>query len=155
MDALPALENQQKGLGIRWDTKSDNFQFEPSLIVKAAEEVGNSITKRKMLSISARVFDPIGFLAPTTLLLKIIYQQLWEKGVDRDEFVPPEVQTSWKSIMKGLSEFQQLKITRWIGFASDVISAEIYVFGDASEAANGGVAYARLQKKNKILTSSC
>ena len=74
MDALPALENQQKGLGIRWDTKSDNFQFEPSLIVKAAEEVGNSITKRKMLSISARVFDPIGFLAPTNLLLKIIYQ---------------------------------------------------------------------------------
>jgi hypothetical protein len=36
------------------------------------------ITKRKILSISARIFDSIGFLAPTTLLLKIIYQQLWE-----------------------------------------------------------------------------
>ena len=46
---------------------SDNFQFEPSSIVKAAEEVGKSIAKRKILSISARVFDPIGFLAPTTL----------------------------------------------------------------------------------------
>jgi hypothetical protein len=45
---------------------SDNFQFEPSSIVKAAEEVGKS-AKRKMLSISARVFDPKGFLAPTTL----------------------------------------------------------------------------------------
>jgi hypothetical protein len=70
----PALENQQKVLGIRLYTKSDNFQFEPSSIVKAAEEVGDVITKRKILSISARIFDPIGFLAPTNLLLKIIYQ---------------------------------------------------------------------------------
>ena len=35
---------------------------------------------RKILSISARVFYPIGFLAPRTLFLKIIYQQLWELG---------------------------------------------------------------------------
>ncbi len=75
----PALENQQKVLGIRCNTKSDNLQFEPSSIVEAAEEVGDVIMKRKILSISARIFDPIGFLTPTTLLLKIIYQQLWEK----------------------------------------------------------------------------
>jgi hypothetical protein len=35
-------------------------------------------------------------------------------------------------VMKRLGEFQQLKIPRWIGFAKDVISAEIHVFGDAS-----------------------
>jgi hypothetical protein len=72
---------------MRWNAKSDNFQFEPSSLVNAAEEVGNEMKKRKLLIISARIFDPIGFPAPTTLLLKIIYQQLWEKGVDWDECV--------------------------------------------------------------------
>jgi hypothetical protein len=42
---LLSLINQQKVLGIRWDTKSDNFQFEPSSIVEAAEEVGELIKK--------------------------------------------------------------------------------------------------------------
>ncbi len=66
----PSFENQQKVLGIRWDTGSDIFQFEPSAIVQASQEIGENITKRKILSISARIFDPIGFLAPTVLLFK-------------------------------------------------------------------------------------
>lgn len=37
---LLLLINQQKVLGIRWDTRSDNFKFEPSSIVEVAEEVG-------------------------------------------------------------------------------------------------------------------
>ena len=105
---------------------------------------------RKILSISARDFYPIGFLAPRTLFLKIIYQQLWEKGVDWEECAPQEVQTNWKMMMKGSGAFQHLKIPRWIGFSSNVISAEIHVFGDASEAAYGAESYARLQKKNVI-----
>ncbi len=73
----PTLDGQQKVLGIRWDTESDTFKFDPSTI--AVEDLSEIVTKRKILSISARVFDPIGFLSPTVLLLKIIYQKLWEK----------------------------------------------------------------------------
>jgi hypothetical protein len=32
----PSMENQQKVLGIRWDTGSDTFQFKPSSIVQAS-----------------------------------------------------------------------------------------------------------------------
>ena len=71
------------------------------------------------------------------------------KEVDWDECAPQEVQTNWKSMMKGLSEFQKPNIPRWIGFANNVKSAEIHVFGDTSEAAYGAVAYARFQKKNE------
>ena len=136
-------------LGIRWDTGSDTFQFEPSTIVQAAEEIGERITKRKILSISSRIFDPLGFLAPTVLLLKIIYQRLWEKDVDWDGVAPEEIQKSWRAVMQGVINFNQLKIPRWVGFGKDVVKAELHVFGDASEAAYGAVAYVRLQRANE------
>jgi hypothetical protein len=112
----PSLENQQKVLGIRWDAGSDTFQFEPSSIVQAEQEIGYNFTKRKILSISARIFDPIGFLAPTVLLLKIIYRQLWEKNIDWDQLAPEDIQRSWKTLMSSIIEFNQLKIPRWTGY---------------------------------------
>jgi hypothetical protein len=145
----PALDGQQKVLGIRWDTGSDSFQFDPTAIIQAVEEVGTEITKRKILSISARIFDPIGFLAPTVLLLKIIYQKLWEKEIGWDQTAPAEIQKSWKLVMTSLIDFTQLKIPRWIGLSEMIISHELHVFGDASEAAYGAVAYARLQRRHE------
>jgi hypothetical protein len=92
----PSLENQQKVLGIRWDNGSDKFQFEPSSIVQASQEIGYNITKRKILSISAKIFNSIGFLAPT----------VW------DQVAPEEIQRSWKTLMNSMIEFNQLKIPR-------------------------------------------
>ena len=61
------------------------------------------MTKRNiLLSISARIFDPIGFLAPTVLWLKIIYQQLGEKNIDWDQLASEEIQLSWKTLMSSI-----------------------------------------------------
>ncbi|XP_045034376.1 uncharacterized protein LOC123475569 [Daphnia magna] len=145
------IDGQQKALGLRWDTSSDSFKFDPTTIMEAAVQIGEKITKRKVLSISARIFDPIGFLAPTVLLLKIIYQKLWEGDIGWDDDATPEVKNTWSSIMKGLKDLHHLEIPRWIGYSkTSIVSAEIHVFGDASEAAYGAVAYARLRLENGI-----
>ncbi|XP_045022923.1 uncharacterized protein LOC123466894 [Daphnia magna] len=148
-------EGQPKVLGIRWDTESDTFQFDPAPIIEAATELGELVTKRNILRISARVFDPIGFLAPTTLLLKIFYQKLWEAEIDWDVEAPPEIRKTWIAAMTGLNEFANLKIPRWIGYSKRVIqNAEIHVFGDASEAAYGAVAYKKVTLPRLELLSS-
>ncbi|XP_046445140.1 uncharacterized protein LOC124194797 [Daphnia pulex] len=128
----PTIDGQHKALGLRWDTSSDSFKFDPTSIMEAAVEIGEKITKRKILSISARIFDPIGDIG-------------W------DDDATPEVKNTWSSIMKGLKDLHNLEIPRWIGYSKpSVVSAEIHVFGDASEAAYGAVAYARLQLENGI-----
>ncbi|XP_045035150.1 uncharacterized protein LOC123475958 [Daphnia magna] len=113
----PTIDGQQKALGLRWDTSSDSFKFDPTSIMEAAVQIGEKITKRKILSISARIFDPIGFLAPTVLLLKIIYQKLWEGDIGWDDDATPEVKNTWSSIMKGLKDLHHLEIPRWIGYS--------------------------------------
>jgi hypothetical protein len=72
------------------------------------------------LCISARIFDPIGFLAPTVLLVKIIYQQLWEKNKDWDQMASVEIQRSWKTLVRSIIYFNHLKIHRWIGYGNTI-----------------------------------
>ena len=98
----PVIDGQQKVLGIRWSTGLYIFHFKPATIVEAAEEIGDAITKRKLLSISARVFDPIGSPAPTILIFKLIYQRLWEKDIDWDQLAPDEEKKEWKTAIGSL-----------------------------------------------------
>ena len=36
----------------------------------------------------ARTFDVLGWLSPTILTMKLLYQQLWEEQLDWDEEIP-------------------------------------------------------------------
>jgi hypothetical protein len=51
---LPTKDGQQKALGLRWEPNSDSFKFDPTSIMQAAEEIGDKITKGKILGISAK-----------------------------------------------------------------------------------------------------
>ena len=63
-------------LGIIWDKHCDTL----SLNIDNLDKVDlNVITKRKILSVTHRVFDPIGFTAPITIVSRILLQQTWNK----------------------------------------------------------------------------
>ena len=47
-----------KALGVRWDTKSDVLCFDPSYLIEAAKQKPTGHTKRDMLRLSSRIFDP-------------------------------------------------------------------------------------------------
>ncbi|UYV80734.1 hypothetical protein LAZ67_19001563, partial [Cordylochernes scorpioides] len=81
--------NLEKGaiskiLGIVWDHVQDTFRVNINLPLEV-------VTKRDLLSNIARIFDPLGFLSPTTVALKIIMQELWRSGTDWDEHIPNDI----------------------------------------------------------------
>ena len=52
-------------LGVCWDVTSDRFLFSLDDIVQQATEMG--LTKRNVVSLVDRFYDPLGFLAPVTI----------------------------------------------------------------------------------------
>ena len=67
-----------KILGLSWDTYEDCFCFEFKELIKFVELLPP--TKRSLLRVSAKIFDPLGFLSPFTVSTKILLQNLFGQG---------------------------------------------------------------------------
>jgi len=73
-------------LGITWDVKSDRFALGVAVKEKPVKE--KPCSRRGILSMLSALFDPLGFVAPVSLLAKIILQNLCRKGIGWDESIP-------------------------------------------------------------------
>ena len=47
-------------------------------------------TKRVVLSFVARLFDPLGFLVPFVMTVKVLFQRLWLNGLEWDDPIPSD-----------------------------------------------------------------
>ena len=65
-------ETDAKVLGIKWNDVNDTLQLGVSMIFEQAEKL--SPTKRNILKIIASVYDPVGYLAPIVVNLKLLFQ---------------------------------------------------------------------------------
>ena len=62
-------------------------------------------TKRNILSIISTIYDPVGYLQPITIPLKILFQEICKLKVDWDEIIEVIV-PKWKGICKYLKSIQ-------------------------------------------------
>lgn len=88
----------------------------------------------------------MGFLAPSTILFKILFQELWLNRIDWDDPLPPEIAKKWLSYRQELKYFGQLRIPR--RYALNAKGFDLIGFSDASENAYSAVAYARSVLEN-------
>jgi len=74
-----------KVLGLVWNKRTDSLSCEIPPV-----QVNDDVTKRVILSYLSKVFDPIGFLCPALLPLKVLLQDTWLAKVGWDEKLPKE-----------------------------------------------------------------
>ena len=71
-----------KALGLEWNSESDYMATSLNLSEKVFP------TKRGIISDIAQTFDALGWIAPSVILMKILYQNLWVEKLEWDDPVP-------------------------------------------------------------------
>ncbi|GFS48626.1 integrase catalytic domain-containing protein [Trichonephila clavipes] len=123
-----------KTLGISWKPFEDCFVFKVSVSVKQI------YTKREVLSVIAKLYDPLGFLGPVIAKAKVFLQQLWQCKLDCDDVLPNSIANEWREFVTTLKCIEEVKINIFIMADNNVIIV-LQGFADASEVAYGVVVY--------------
>ncbi|KAF0704916.1 Integrase catalytic domain-containing protein, partial [Aphis craccivora] len=123
-------------LGMRWNHGKDYFSFSPNNFKMI-------LTKRGVLSMIARIFDPIGMLAPSIFYAKSIMQRVWLAHIGWDDQLPSDLAEEWTDFYPSLGWLTGIKIPRYIG-CSDGCRFELCGFCDASVKGYAAVEYFRV-----------
>lgn len=129
-------ENSVSTLGAIWYHETDQIGFKVG-------KVQNGETKRAILSEISKIYDPMGLLAPITIMNKIMMQQIWLAGTAWDAKAPENVVHKWTLMKEQLPVIANIRLDRWISF-TDGSNMELHCFADASELAYAAVVYAKV-----------
>merc|ERR1711872_907591 len=105
-------------------------------------------SKRAVLSILSRIFDPLGFISPYILKAKVLFQKICRLGLDWDDPLPKEFDDEFQAWLKDSRKLNDLEIQRpyfpHVPWTPNAENIELIGFGDACEYGYGAVVYIRL-----------
>ena len=139
-DNLNNLEGL-KVLGVRWNPESDSLLFDIQHITELATKL--QPTKRNVIGLAARFFDPLGVISPVTVQFKLLFQNICVKNVSWDEPLPCELLERWEKLLDGLKQGHSITIPRC--YFSNWTSCSLRGFCDASQHAYAAVVYLRIE----------
>lgn len=122
-------------LGMEWRASSDSFCFH-------FRAFSGCVTKRSVLSYVARIYDPLGLLAPVVLTAKAFVQKLWLAGNSWDEELPPDLQSQWNEYTGQFPILENLSIPRY-ALSTSPSDLQLLCFCDASSIGYSAAVYLR------------
>ena len=143
-------EGEQKILGLLWNTKEDTPVFRFRHLIKLAKEL--PATKHSVIKVIASVYDPIGFISPFVIPMKILFQNLCSEKEDWDSPLSTEHFKRWKNWIAELSKVQEVRMPRFC-LVNHVTSVELHSFSDASIKAFAAEVYFRLESEDNVSTT--
>ncbi len=153
-DSLGAKTEEKQGinkvLGVQWNDTQDEFQFDIGDVAHTME--GSEPTKRSVVSVTARFFDPLGVVSPVTILFKIFCQQLCEAKVGWDEPLSGCLLEKWDQLLLMLKGAKAVTIPRCLyrDVSRPLQSARLVGFCDASTKAYAAVVYMRFESEARV-----
>ncbi|XP_058445661.1 uncharacterized protein LOC131426915 [Malaya genurostris] len=139
LDPDPAVRT----LGLSWFPGTDALKLHFNIPIV---EITERLTKRKVLSIIAMLFDPMGLVGAAITMAKLFMQLLWTlpgtngARLDWDELLPSAIEFDWRRYYAQLPALDNIRIPRCVVLPR-TIEQEIHVFCDASERAYGACLY--------------
>lgn len=120
-------------LGIKWKPEVDQLGYDFSSIQFV-------FTKRGVLSVIARIFDPLGFLSPVVFLAKNLMQMIWCAGIAWDDQLPVDIFEAWSQFVNELPSLSLIRVPRFVETHSD---SKFFLCGfcDASVRGYAALAY--------------
>ena len=116
-------------LGLRWDHKADTLNVSRGVELKA----NRPNTQRTVLSTVSAIFDPLGIVAPFTVVARVLLKYIWKvEGQQWDDPLPEDLSRRFDDWCSGLPLLQDLTIPRPY-FSSPVDEIELHMFGDCSK----------------------
>ncbi|UYV70993.1 hypothetical protein LAZ67_8001354 [Cordylochernes scorpioides] len=94
--------------------------FSEQILVNDIPEQTNS--KRHLLSYISRIFDPIGWLSPVIIRLKIVLHSLWKEKLNWHDPLPDTLCSQWKKIEKKFSVLNKIQIPRYFSCRGALLS---------------------------------
>ena len=141
----------QKVLGVLWNPVGDCLVFDTSNIYKLA--LGVQPTKRSVVSLISRFFDPIGVISPITVKFKIFAQELCEANLAWDAILSNELVVKWNNLVSSLQCPGALSIPRcyFSGIEKSAAHCSLRGFCDASMGAYAAVVYLMIKSSASIV----
>ena len=111
-------------------------------------------TKRRVLSILAAIFDPLGIISPVSVPGKVLFQEICTRKLGWDEPLPQDIAQNWLTWLNALQQASRIEFRRcyYQGIEGDVLSFSLHGFGDASKKAYSAVVYLVVQTTTGIYT---
>ena len=128
----------QRILGQTWNPESDQLLFAKPKLSYERE----NITQRKLLSMAASLFDPIGIISPFAIRLRCILQKVVKQGHNWDQLLSKEHYDEIQQWMEDFENMPSIQIPRCLVPNVDG-THEFHTFTDASLSAVSAVVYLR------------
>ena len=146
-------KGKSKVLGTTWDVTADRFEF--GLTKFGAERESDVINKRVILSMLAKLFDPLGLVRPITVSAKALFQELCTRKLGWDEEIPLEQGEKWTKLVSNLNSIGEMTLPRCLHKVnpSRVKHCSLHGFADASKKAYCAVVYVVNETEEGIFSS--